>query len=421
MADIRPFKALRFTEKAGDVAKNVCPPYDIISEDERKTLIDTSENNIIRLELPRGDEPYLEAGRTLNKWLEEGILAVDKEEALYVYEEDFECEGKDYKIRGIVCRVKLEEFSRGVVLPHEETLSKAKTDRFNLMSATYCNFSQVYSMFIDEENIIGKEITDIAEKSPDVHFVSSDDIEQKLWIDTNKERIDRIVKAFQGKQLYIADGHHRYETALNFKKKLAEDGTLKEHDDAGYIMMFLIDLSDPGLVILPTHRLVKDIENFDEEEVISKISPLFDVKKLDGIDNIKEDIKTNGISLGFYTGGDSYYLLTLKDKNAVKKVVTDRSDAYKELDVTVLHSLILEPVFGIDKENMAQQKNLSYTRSIDEAISSVKSGKSQCTFILNSTKIEQLKNVALAGDKMPQKSTYFYPKLITGLVMNKFR
>lgn len=421
MADIRPFKALRFTEKAGNICDNVCPPYDIISEDERTALLKTSENNVIRLELPRGDDPYAVAGKTLEKWLEEGILATDSEDGIYVYQEDFECEGNNYSIRGIICRVKLEEFSKGVVLPHEETLSKAKADRFNLMSATYCNFSQVYSMYIDDEKNIEKEISAITEKEPVQSFIAKDSVVQKLWIETDKERIAKIVDAFRGKQLYIADGHHRYETALNFRNKLIEEGSYKEDDDAGYIMMFLADLSDPGLVILPTHRLVKDLDSFDENKVIAEISKLFNVKKMNGVASMKEDIKTGDISFGFYTGKDEWYLLTLKDKDAVSKVVTDRSEAYKSLDVTALHSLILEPVFGIDKENMALQKNLTYTRSIDEAIESVKSGKSQCAFVLNATKIEQLRDVALAGDKMPQKSTYFYPKLITGLVMNKFR
>ena len=421
MADIRPFKALRFTDKAGSIKNNVCPPYDIISESERQELLQRSLNNIIRLELPKGDNPYKDAGNTLKSWLDDGILKTDNEEGIYVYEEDFECEGKDYKIKGIIVRVKLEEFSKGVVLPHEETLSKAKEDRFNLMSETFCNFSQVYSMYVDEEKIIEKEVSAIVDKEPEVSFEAKDGIVHKLWIETDKERVAKIVDAFKDKQLYIADGHHRYETALNFKKKLLNDGTFKEDDEAGYIMMFLADLGDPGLVILPTHRLVKDIENFNKEEVLEKVSEYFISEKISGIDSIKEDILSDKITFALYTGGEEYYKLTLKDENAVSKVVVDRSKAYKELDVTALHSLILEPVFKIDKENMALQKNLTYTRSIDEAIDSVKSGKSQCSFILNSTKIEQLKNVALAGDKMPQKSTYFYPKLITGLVMNKFR
>ncbi len=421
MADIRPFKALRFTEKAGALVDNVCPPYDIISEDERQALLASSANNIIRLELPRGEHPYEEAGNTLNKWLVDNIVAQDEKDGLYVYEEAFECEGRSYKIHGIICLVKLEEFSKGVVLPHEETLSKAKADRFNLMSKTYCNFSQVYSMYIDDEKVIDKEVRAIMTSKPKVDFVAKDGIVQKLWIENDKSVIDRIVEAFKGKQLYIADGHHRYETALNFRNHLSEKGEYEEGDLSGYIMMFLADINDEGLVILPTHRLVKDLDSFDESEVIDKVSELFEVEKLDGIDKIKEQIVNEMPTFAFYTGKDYYYRLTLKSRDAVSKVVKDHSEAYKLLDVTALHSLILEPVFAIDKENMAQQKNLTYTRSIDEAIASVKSGKSQCTFILNSTKIHQLKDVALAGDKMPQKSTYFYPKLITGLVMNKFR
>lgn len=421
MADIRPFKALRFTSAAGNIRDNVCPPYDIVSEKEREALLKTSENNVIRLELPRGEDPYVNAGKILNDWLDKGILATDAQDGIYVYQENFGCEGKDYSIRGIICRVKLEEFSKGVVLPHEETLSKAKADRFNLMSTTYCNFSQVYSMYVDNEKTIAYEIDAITKSAPAQEFIANDGIVQKLWIETDKDRIEKIVNGFKGKQLYIADGHHRYETALNFKNKLIEDKDFKEDDDAGYIMMFLADLSDPGLVILPTHRLVKDIKDFNADKVLKEISDLYDVKKVEGVASIKEDIVTEKISFGFYAGGNDWYLLTLRDSGAVSKVVTDRSDAYKSLDVTALHSLILEPVFSIDKENMAQQKNLTYTRSIDEAIASVKNGDSQCAFILNATKIEQLRDVALAGDKMPQKSTYFYPKLITGLVMNKFR
>lgn len=422
MADIIPFKALRFTEKAGDIRDNVCPPYDIISENERLKLISSSESNVINLELPRGEDPYAKAGDTLKKWLDEQILARDEKDGIYVYEEAFDCEGVSYKIHGIICLVKLEEFSKGVVLPHEETLSKAKADRFNLMSTTFCNFSQVYSMYIDEEGTINKEVADIMNRTPDIDFVAKDGIGQKLWVETDTQRIDKIVKAFKGKPLYIADGHHRYETALNFRDHLAERGEYKEGDLAGYVMMFLADINDPGLVILPTHRLVKDLDSFNENEVIDKISYLFNVEKRDGISEIKEKLTQYDVpTFAFYTGKDYYYLLTLKDKEAVSRVVTDHSEAYKSLDVTALHSLILEPIFAIDKENMAQQKNLTYTRSIEEAIESVKSGKSQCSFILNATKIHQLKDVALAGDKMPQKSTYFYPKLITGLVMNKFR
>lgn len=423
MAEIKAFKALRFTDKAGNIKDNICPPYDIISEEERRALIEKSENNVIRLELPKGDNPYAQASDVLNSWLEKGILACDKEDSLYVYEEQFECEGKRYKIHGLICLVRLEEFSKGIVLPHEETLSKAKEDRFNLMSATFCNFSQVYSMYVDEDRKIASEIDKILDKKPEVVTTTPDGICHSLWAETDKSVIESIVKGFDGKQLYIADGHHRYETALNFRNHMREEGLIGKGDENGnYVMMFLADIDDDGLVILPTHRMVKDIENYNEKEVLAQIEKDFDVEWIDTLDGMMKRLdESKNRAYAYYTGKNGYYLCTLRDESKTRKMHPDRSPAYAELDVTGLHTHILEPVFKIDKENMASQKNLVYTRSLEEAIDKVRCGEFQCSFILRSTKMRQIKDVACAGDKMPQKSTYFYPKLITGLVMNKFR
>ncbi len=423
MAEIRSFKALRFTEKAGDIKNNVCPPYDIISEKEREELIEKSLNNVIRLELPQGDNPYENAGKVLNEWLRDGIVACDEKDGIYIYEETFECENRRYKIRGIITLVRLEEFSKGVVLPHEETLSKAKEDRFKLMSSTFCNFSQVYSMYIDESGNVKKLVDGIVSKKCNVEFVADDGIIHRLWIENDDGVISGLVKEFSSKQLFIADGHHRYETALNFRNKMREDGLLDSADGLGnYVMMFLADIDDEGLVILPTHRMVRNIENYDIDDALKEISEKFDVEWIDGLDGIKERLDSSkNRAYAYYTGKNGYYLCTLRDESETYKLHADRSEAYSQLDVTGLHSHILEPVFKIDKENMASQKNLVYTRSLDEAIEKVACGEFQCSFILRSTKMRQIKDVALAGDKMPQKSTYFYPKLITGLVMNKFR
>lgn len=424
MAEIKTFKALRFTDKAGDIAKNVCPPYDIISDSGRVKYLNDSPYNIIRLELPKGENPYDDAGKTLKKWLDDGILAQDEKEGLYIYEEEFEAYDKKYTIRGMICLVKLEEFSAGVVLPHEETLSKAKNDRFNLMSATYCNFSQIYSMYIDDTNEISAKVNEIGNRTPDVEFKSDDGITQRLWVSQNDADNEYITSRFKDKQLYIADGHHRYETALNFKKKMLEEGTVVSDADGGnYVMMFLIDIDNPGLVIFPTHRLVRDLENYDENRTVEGIKKYFDVEKINGIEKMSETLRNSSDkrTYAYYTGKDYYYLCRLKDDAVVKQKLPEKSEAYCSLDVTALHTLILEEAFGIDKENMANQKNLTYTRDFDEAIEKVKDGTFQCSFILNSTKIHQIKDVALAGEKMPQKSTYFYPKLITGLVMNKLK
>lgn len=423
MAVVKPFNAMRFNEaKAGALSDLVCPPYDIIPEKQREELIQKSKYNMVNLELPKGENMYEDAAKTLKKWLNEGILKEDEKENFYIYEEEFTVKGETKKIKGFMCLVRLEELSKGVVLPHEETLSKAKTDRFNLMSTTFCNFSQIYSLYIDEVGQTKKVIDKLSSKLADKDFKAGDGVIQRLWIADDKEEIEAIGKQFASRQLFIADGHHRYETALNFKKKLIEDGFIKDENHKGnYVMMMLVDMDNEGLVVFPTHRLLKDLKGFDEKEIINKIQVYFDIEKKDNTSNIEDELSKFAQKKAFalYTGGEGYYLITLKDSSAVKKLMPEKSDAYCGLDVSILHSLILEKIFGIDKENMAKQINLAYTRDTDEAINGVKDKKYECCFILNPTKVREIKDVALAGEKMPQKSTYFYPKIITGLVMNK--
>lgn len=424
MATVKAFSALRFTGKAGDISKNVCPPYDIIAPAQREEYIKESENNIIRLELPTGEDAYSKAGALYGEMRENGILANDETEGIYVYEEEFTAYGQRKKIKGIFVRVKLCEFSENVVLPHEETLSKAKTDRFNLMSATNTNFSPIYSMYTDAERIISGKVASLTKGRADIEFTCADGVTQRLWKIEKGEDTDFIEKAFEDKQLYIADGHHRYETALNYKKKLISDGVITDENHAGnYVMMMLIDMENEGLVVFPTHRMIKDLESFDEKDALSKISEFFEVCEIERKD-IESSLNENADKKAyvFCTKSGKYYLLTLKDDKASKEAIDflnpGKSEAYKGLDVTVLHSLILEKLFGIDKENMANQINLKYTRELDEACDCIKEEGFNCAFILNSTKVREIRDVALAGEKMPQKSTYFYPKLITGLVMN---
>ena len=190
MAEIRPFRALRFnTEKAGDISELVCPPYDIISEEQRLGYLEKNPNNIIRLELPKGDDPYNEAGKTLSQWLNEGILRQDEKEGIYIYEEEFTINGLHTKFKGCIVRVKIEEFSKGVVLPHENTLSKAKEDRFNLMKATDCNFSQIYSLFMDPEHEITNRLDKLSDCQPVNELTDHDGVTHRLWIVTDKDEI----------------------------------------------------------------------------------------------------------------------------------------------------------------------------------------------------------------------------------------
>ena len=424
MAEIKGYKGLRFNcEKAGKIEELVCPPYDIISDQQREEYIKTNPHNIIRLELPKGDDKYNKAAEILNDWLEKGILVKEDKPAIYIYEEEFTAYGERKAIKGIICRVKLEEFSKGIILPHEFTLSKAKEDRLNLMKATNCNFSQIYSLYMDGgKNTLGK-IDSLSRSEPDIQLQDNDNVTHRMWIIKDEKAIADICSDFTDRKLYIADGHHRYETALNYRNYLREQGLAKEGDACDYQMMMLVDMEHPGLVVFPTHRLVRNLDSFNAERVIDGCKEYFDVTEHSDINTIESTLmelyNQGKKAYAFYCGGSSYKLLVLKDTNIIKKLLPNASTATQQLDVTILHTLILEKIFGIDAENMAKQINLTYTKIFDEAISSVQQGNSQCAFILNPTRVSEIREVASNGEKMPQKSTYFYPKMITGLVMNQ--
>ena len=418
MAQIKAIKALRYTKKAGEISDNVCPPYDIISDQERAALIKKSPYNLVELELPVGENRYDNAGKKLSDWIESGILKRDDKDGIFVYRERFYVKGKEYVFTGLICLVKLYEFSEKVVLPHEETLSKAKTDRFNLMKSTFCNFSSVYSLYLDPAGTIKNILKKTTSGQPEIEFNDNEGVTHMLWKIEEKAVVDTLIAAFSDKQLYIADGHHRYETALNFKKHLAEHNKL-EGTTADSMMMTLVDMDDDGLVIFPTHRIVTGLK-IDKKALLDKIKEDFEVCEYPDINKAEEVLASlkDKHAFAMYGGGDGFTLLVAKPH--VDDIAFEgRSKAYSDLDVTVLHSLVLEKALGIDKQNMANQVNLRYTRSVNEAVERVKNGEGVLSFIINSTGIHEIKNVALAGDKMPQKSTYFYPKLKTGLVINR--
>lgn len=426
MAEIKAFKGLRYTEKAGDIANLCCPPYDIISGEEREALIRKNQYNLIRLELPvlGGSEdlaPYHEAANTLRAWLKDEILKTDEKEGIYIYEMEFSAYGKSHKVKGFVSLVKLEPFSNGVILPHEETLSKAKADRFNLMKTTGCNFSQIYSLYMDEDNSAFSLIDKASQGQPHSSFTDGDNVTHRMWIVTDSEFIAALTEKFADKKLYIADGHHRYETALNFKNYV--EGNLDEIGSSEYVPMMLVNMENDGLVVFPTHRIVRDLQSFDYNEVCEKCREYFDItpylNREKGEEGLAKAYAEGKKAFVLFTGDNNYTLLTLKNLDVMNTLLPEGCAALKQLDVTVLHTLILERIFGIDKENMAKQINLTYTRSMQEAIEAVDQKRANCCFLLNPTRVEEIRDVAAAGDKMPQKSTYFYPKLTTGLVMNK--
>ncbi|MBO5908465.1 MAG: DUF1015 domain-containing protein [Clostridia bacterium] len=421
MAVIKEFSALRFTDKAGEIGTVCCPPYDIISAEEKDEFLSNNEYNIIRLELPEQSEAgYAGANATFKEWQQNGILATDPEPSLYIYEEKFSVKGVNYAFKGFVCYVQLAEFSENIVLPHEETLSKAKADRFNLINATGCSFSQIYSLYSDKKGDTARILSELSARTPDQSFTDSAGVTHNLWIVPKSEKTAEICRQFENRKLYIADGHHRYETALNHRRYVRENGI--DAPDSEYVMMFLVDMENDGLVVFPTHRIVRGIENFDGAQLLKKAEKYFDIADINvsDIESFLDGEYKNGKKAYVYYDGKKCAALTLRDITVMDNLFPEKSVALRRLDVTVLHSLVLEETLGIDKENMANQKNLTYTRSLEEALNSTNKG-ADCCFILNPTRIEEIADVAAAGEKMPQKSTYFYPKLITGMVMNKIK
>ncbi len=421
MAKVIPFRGLRYAGK--DLSKVTTPPYDIISEEQQKAFYETDRDNVIRLEYgyqrpedTAADNRYTRAAAELRRMLDEGVLVVDSSPCFYIYEEIFTHGGKDMSLKGLIGAVELSEFSEKKVLPHEETLSKAKTDRFELMKATGCNFSQIYSLYNDESGALPKFIGELSQRSPDVSFTAFDGLRQNLWIVSDKAAADRITAMFEERQLFIADGHHRYETALNYKRYMEETGAAG--DMWKYCMMFLVDMSDPGLVVYPTHRIVRDLASFDPHKLLETVKDDFDAVpvKRDEAEAVLKANSDKNACVFYFNGG--CFLLTLRNAAAMERALPNKGREYRSLDVSVLHTLILEKALGIDRENMVRQINLTYTRDAAKGFAAVDGGQANCMFLLNGTKVSQIKDVSLVNEKMPQKSTYFYPKLVTGIVMN---
>lgn len=422
MAVIKPFHGLRYTQKAGAIETLVCPPYDIISDAQREAYLTQNPYNVIRLEAPQGTEPYAQARRDLQAMLQQELLRQDIDEGLYLYELGFRDQvetGEAKRLMGLICRVRLEDFASNVVLPHEETLSKAKEDRMSLMKATNCNISQIYALYQDENRITKARMENLAAGTTPRYVFDDGLVTHKLWVVNDPLSIAAICDDFVDRKLYIADGHHRYETALQYR-----DLCRAQHlynPDSDDVMMFLADMADEGLVVFPTHRVVRDLADFDPAALLAASAAYFDIVPLQEAtlsDALCKQQEAGKKAFVFYTE-EAAHLLSLKDPSVMAEVIPGMSEDYRMLDVSILHSLVLEKLLHIDKENMANQKNLVYTRSVEEAKAMVQTGAANCAFFLNPTQVGEIGAVAANGEKMPQKSTYFYPKLTTGLVMNR--
>ena len=423
MAEIKPFRGVRFTKYAGDMYSLLCPPYDIINEQQRQEYLQKNPNNIVKIELPVPEEGvedrYAAAAKTLENWMVNGVLERDPKPALYIYEEEYKTpEGTIKKVRGITCLVKIEEFEKGVIMPHEFTLSKPKADRLNLIQATHANISTIYSLYTDKGRRTESKLELLTESEPDIEAVEGE-CTHRLWVIDDEVDVAAICRDFEKRNLYIADGHHRYETSLKYRNMCRESGA-PEGSPCDYVMMLLVNMDEEEFTLFPTHRLIKNAGNFDVEGFLKGIAENFHIHEHHGVSGIKptlaEYYEQGKKVTAWYVGNDTWYLLRLRSAStAMESAMPDSSMALKNLDISILHQLIIDRVMHCNNEDC-----VNYTRSFTEAIAAVDAGKYQCCFILNPTRIQDIKDIVDADEKMPQKSTYFYPKPTTGLVMNVY-
>jgi uncharacterized protein (DUF1015 family) len=430
MAQVIPFKGIRYNpEKINNIADVVTPPYDVIDDDAQKEYYERSPYNIIRLELgyqlPGDSEKenrYTRAAADYRKWLDEGVLIREARDAIYLYEQKFSINATNYCRTGFFARVKLEELAAGKILPHEETLLKPKADRLALMSACAANFSPVFVFYVDPEMTLDREFQRIKGSSSPEPALSDDLGERRrIWTLTDPALHQKITAALDNQTLYIADGHHRYETALEYYRQNGE-----KYPASGYILMYLVNACDPGMVVLPTHRIVHSIPGLDLAGLQEALQENFIVEKisdprpqaLDEILNEQQKVDRNALIMA--TKEPAFYLLVLRDAEQVKRLSPGKSPAWCSLDAAVLQVMVFQKLLKLSPEKIARQENITYTRDADQALQALQRD-AQLVFLLNHTKVSQIKAVAAAGDKMPQKSTFFYPKLLTGLLLNDLK
>ncbi len=432
MADVRPLRGIRYNDEVvGDLAQVVTPPYDVISKEAQANFYARNPYNVIRLEFGAeqvGDNTlnnrYTRAAAALAEWRLQDVLRQDALPGYYLYQQLFSQNSQQYTRTSLLARVRLEPWSSKVVLPHEHTMSKPKDDRLKLLRACATNLSPIMSLYDDPQGRIRRLLGTYADKA-EVQMTDEVGEGHRLQHITDPAQIDLIQDFFAERQLYIADGHHRYETALNYREEIREQRRQLHVDDAvQFVLMALVDVDDPGLLVLPTHRLLSGLPTTALRALSTEqLARYFTVSELgsgatsDALLAQLAQAGTTEPALVLSTE-EQNWLLRLNEQGRIRMAESGHSEAWNDLDVAVAHTLILEALLGIQTEDVTAGTYLRYTRDAQQAVQAVHTGEAQAALLLNATRVRQIRDVSQADDRMPQKSTYFYPKLITGLVMN---
>jgi uncharacterized protein (DUF1015 family) len=396
MADVEPLLALHYDlSKVGGLQPVAAPPYDVIDAEQRAELLSRSPYNVVEIDLPQnGSDPYGHAAETLNRWSDEGIVVRDTTPAIWALAQDYTGPDGTRRTRhGLFARVRVEDYGPGRIRPHERTHPGPKEDRLRLTRATRANLSPIFSLYDDPENAAWGALAPHLDTAPWGEVTDEDGTVHRLWRVDDPEAIETVKRTLKGTELLIADGHHRYETARVYQQ---------EDPRADHVLMCLVALQDEGLTVFPTHRLVSTERKDALREALER-------------DWTEEPRDT--LSIGYYDGG-AQRTLYLKDFAIADAALPDKPEPYRRLDTAVLEALVLKNALGMTEDDISHLNGLNYARTIEEAVAKVDAGEADAAFFMSPTPVERVRDVAAAGENMPPKSTYFFPKVLTGMVFN---
>ncbi len=438
MAQIAPFRGLRYNlSKISDLSSVVIPPYDVISPAEQQAFHAASPHNMIRIELGEStsldndrDNPHTRAAQYLRQWQESGILLRDPKPALYYYELDYSLPSMPPQTRcGFICALRLEDFSSGGVKPHERTFQAVKDERLGLMMTCHANLSPIFALYSDPGETVHRALKQGVQSVPAMKFRDRTGMEHRLWPVDHRDILQHVSHLMQDKAIFIADGHHRYETALTYRGiQRVQAGSIREKAPYEYVMMYLSNLNQGGLTILPTHRLLRNLDAIKPDVFLQSVDAFFDVMPYgaseSGVGAWREGLRSCGerkeTIFGFaHRSGSPLYLLKAKThpvRDYLESVGVP--EVLRTLDVVVLDHVLLRRVMGLSESFLANENNIHFKHDLVEALTQVQGGTYDAGFFINGTRIEQVQEVANAGLIMPHKATYFYPKVGSGLVIN---
>ncbi|HEV3378417.1 MAG TPA: DUF1015 domain-containing protein [Thermoleophilaceae bacterium] len=409
MADLQPLRTLRYEPSVvGSLADVVAPPYDVIDDALRAELAARSPYNAVHVDLP---ESYDQAAATMRDWRKRGALAREDEPAVWVLRQDYTApDGTGRTRTGFFARVRVDEYGPGRIRPHERTHPGPKEDRLRLTRATRTNLSPIFALFPDPDRIAERATAQIAAGEP---YATVDG--DTLWRSADEDLIAELQMAVADAELLIADGHHRYETARVYADEVGGEG------DHRYVLMLLCSLSDPGLLVFPTHRLLTGLKDNTPKQLAIRdvLRENFQIEELSDASQLEPPDSDGRVAFGYM---DSFFKrpfrVTLKDQSIADRALEGLPDAYRRLDTAVLEALVLRGALGMSEDDISHLSGLRYSNDLRQAIEAVESGRADAGFFLRPTPVEQVREVAAAGESMPPKSTYFYPKVPTGLVFN---